>query len=349
MIMYYDILYEMSSREDRKKIAELEIAIDKILSNISEIISEKYPHYVDSFGLTGSMAHGEATAFFCGDEISGSDCDLAIVTKIRSMRMQKKLESVIRKAFRGSGIEPGALFFSPSIYRKPDLMFCEYADTGKVLYGRKIELDYEIPIWEAAKILVSRSGAFLDSISFDNGIKFKENFPYSFSKAIFGISEASLIIDGNYGFTISKRRRLLKNSKTARKISGFFKLYETAYNARYGKAIKPDALLVRDTARALHDVFLLTSQELSSRSGREVEKLRAPFPTSLSTRYSYFRKTVPSIASIRILREPFVEEYRKMEIVFEKMASGKIPNEKERKSIAKNWKSAGDFRFWLPY
>ncbi len=344
--MYYDIRMRYA-KEEKTRIRQIEEDIQRALKEIINIIRDKFSNYVLSFGLTGPMAHGEGTIFFQQDQITGSDIDLAIVTKYRSLRKQKALEREIKIAFSCSGLEAGPLFFAPSIFDRPDLLFVEYAKAGKVLFGEKVRCNKDIAVWEAAKILTSRCGAFFDSVSFNSGIKFSQKFPYAWSKSVMAAAEAMLVLENRYAFSIQARTMKIKNSKYAKLMPGFLNLYQKAYTCRYSGRMPQQKGLIEKTANFISFAFEETAKKLAEKSGRDIANLSAPFPSIISTRFFYFINMLKNEHLSIPLSEPLVKEFAEMGKMFGQLRSSEIPEEKTRQRVVRLWKHAE--RFWLPY
>ncbi len=347
--MFYDLRLKYADREERAKIKKLEMEISTRLETLAETIRHGFSDYVSSFGITGPMAHGEGTIFFDDDKTPGSDIDLAIVTKYRSFRRQREIENEIKKTFQGCQIEAGPLIFSPSIFKRPDLLFIEYAAAGKILFGKKHKYKGDIPVWEAAKLLVSRCGNFFESISFDGGLEFSGGFNYGWSKSAMAPGEAVLILEHNFAFTLKERASKIKKSKIARQY-GITGIYEKAYKARYtGKTYTDRRRLIVETASALSTAFLLIAEEIARKSGKHVGQARAPFPSIISTRYFFFRMLLREKKLGLPLEEPMAKEFLDMWEMLELLKKGQIPEEKKRRHVVSIWKDLGRFRFWLPY
>lgn len=344
--MYYDIRMRYAKKQEKTQIKKIEEDIGIRINEITNLIRNRFSDYVLSFGLTGPMAHGEATIFFHGDK-TGSDVDLAIVTKYRSLRKQKALEREIRKAFGGTGLETGPLFFAPTIFERPDLLFSEYARAGQVLFGEHVKCNKDIAVWEAAKILTSRCGAFFENISFSDGIMLSQEFHYAWSKSVMAVAEAMLVLENRYAFSIQERTRKIKNSKYARHMPGFLNLYQKAYICRYTGKLPKQRGLIADTASFISFAFNETAKILTEKSGKDLADLGAPFPSIISTRFFYFINMLKNRHIGIPLSEPLVKEFAEMGKMFEQLKAGEMPSEKARQQSVELWKHAE--RFWLPY
>jgi predicted nucleotidyltransferase len=345
--MFFDIRVRYASKREIRKIKELEVDIVKRLETVKSTIINEFSDYVVSFGLTGPMAKGEGTIYFSGNTTSGSDIDMAVVTGFRSLARQRQLKRKIDEIFESSPLNPGILFFAPSIFKFPDLMFCEYAATGKVIFGGKERCMREISIWEAAKILTSRCGALFDAVSFDGQITQSEDFPYAWSKSVLGMGEALLILEKKYKFSVLERAVAIKSSSYAKRIPRFLELHEKAFLCRYSGRLPKDRKLMEDTFNMLAHAFELTAGELFKRSGKRVSELSAPFPSIVATRIFYFINTTRKGKISLPLSEPLVQEFEEMRKALEILKHGGFPSEKQRRHIVHLWKHAE--RFWLPY
>lgn len=350
--MYYDTRLKYATGFEKARIRKLEKEIDRCVTKSAELVKSDFGDYVESFGITGPMAHGEGTVFFSGGEMYGSDVDLGVVSKFRSKRREDRLRAGIEKIFSGAGLEVGVLCFSPSIFKRPDLMFYQYCAKGKVLFGRKLSCRWDIPVWEAAKALTSRSGMLFDSLSFKNGIAFAGKFPYSWSKALLGAGEALLIMEGSYALTFTEGKRRIQRSRLAKKIPGLPQLHAAAYEARFRGKISANVAasktrLLQDTGKAMEAVFEQTAKALEASSGKPVEKLSAPLPAKISTRLFYFFSSLKRGKLKVPLSEPLVMEFAEMQKAFGLLRRGRTPTERQRRRIVHLWKHAE--RFWLPY
>ncbi len=345
--MFYDIRMKYANKEDMARIKTLEKDIKNRTEAITKTVEKDFADYVRSFGLTGPMAHAEATIFFLKSRTIGSDIDLAIVTNFLSPKRQRELEKRIKHGFSGIGAEAGPLFFAPSITNKPDLLFCEYANSGKVLFGERISCKGKIPVWEAAKILTSRCGGFFDSIRFDGGPKKTEKFSYAWAKSALAAAEALLILEGRYEFSVRERLRKLETSKYTKEVPELFRFCQQAYLCRYSGKLPKRKNIIQETAEMLSDVFEKTAGALAKKSGRGVAELTAPFPSALSTRGFYFINSLKKGKMTVPLSEPLVKEFEEMRKMLAMLKDGKTPPEKQRLHAVHLWKHAE--RFWLPY
>lgn len=347
--MYFDLRMKYGDQREKKRIKEIEDNMKERVEMVRAKIKEEFSDYVSSFGITGPMAHGEGTIFFSDGKILGSDMDFAVVTKFISPRKEKKLRNEIKNIFFDSPVEEGTLVFSPSIFEKPDLMFIEYANEGKVLFGKKIKCKENITVWEAAKVLTSRSGALLNSISFNKRIRFSDEFLYGWSKSVIGAAESMLILEKKYDYSVRGVSKNIHKSKMAKEIHNFLKLFKRAYLYRYSGKIACDRKkILEDTSTVLSIMFEKVAEKMAEKSGKDVSELRAHhLSTAISTRFFYFIDTLKQ-GKIKIpISEPLVKEFVKMGEIFELLKNGKMPDEKQRQEAVHLWKHAG--RFWLPY
>jgi len=347
MSMFYDMRMKYANKQEKEKIRALETDIESRMKDLATKVGKDFSDYAASFGVTGPMAHSEATIFFHNGKMTGSDIDFAIVTRYVSPRRQRALEKEIKKTFSGSGIETGPLFFAPSIFKMPDLMFVEYAKSGRILYGTRPKCKAKIPTWEAAKLLTSRCGTLFASMRFEKHIKVSEKFPYAWSKSVLAAAEAFLILEGRYEFSAKKRLTKIRTSKHAKDIPRLLKMCQDAYACRYSGKPPKNKNLIQETAEILSCAFEETAEILAGKSGKAAGKLTAPFPSVISTRGFYFMSALKKGNISFPLSEPLVKEFEEMKKMFAMLKNGRIPTEKQRLHAVHLWRTAE--RFWLPY
>ena len=355
--MYYDIVFNNMNMNDTKKAIKIENDLNKRVVLIVELIKRKYRDYVETFGITGSMARGEGTIKFYGTNIVGSDIDFGIVTKYISPLKEKEIKRGISKIFSGSKIEPGYIFFSPTILKKPDLMFYEFVNSGRVLYGN-LNFAYKadkIPLWEAVRLMTLRAGGpFLKEFEIYRGdVKTSKKFGYALSRAILGCGEALLIAERKYRPSMKEREKQIRKNMLAKKIPRFYVYYEDAMNYRRGldsfgkdskRNVREASIIILDTWKAILDKMFRGEYKKNKAA---LKRISAPFPTILTTRIFYAIKCLKK-GKIKIpISEPFGKECITIidfleSFILKDMAKA----EQSRREAVELWEASE--LFWVP-
>jgi len=99
---------------------KLEKEIERKTSAFIELIhkDKKLKKYIKAFGLTGTAARGQASP-------RASDIDFYCITNYINPLHEAYLFKKFNKAFKNLEIDADVLTFSPTVYKKPGLMFYE--------------------------------------------------------------------------------------------------------------------------------------------------------------------------------------------------------------------------------
>ncbi|MFH1212429.1 MAG: hypothetical protein V1659_05905 [Candidatus Woesearchaeota archaeon] len=317
------------------------LILPKIISFLKTIREDKIlKKYVRVFGITGPAARGQASS-------KGSDIDFCCITKYLNPFHERHLNKKFKECFAESKIEASILIFGPSIFKKPDLMFFEFVNSGKILYGsikRKLSIA-DIPKWEGIRVLCLKGNPFIVYQKSPS-----KEFDYYYTKLLFGIGEALLLLDSEYVTDDFERYNLVLKNRHAKKIPVFLEQYRLAQKFRYSdysfrasqaekKKRKEKGLLF---SRYAWKVFLEEYFDCSYEES--LEKLRrikpAKFKERVGTRLFYTVKYMQFFKKIRfcIIQEPFIREILTIQKYLAK------PDEKLRKKIIESWFAAP--KFW---
>ena len=228
-------LFYQNNKKSKKIEERVEKGVEEFLKKIKK---KRLSNYIEVFGLTGPAARGQATIY-------GSDIDFYVITKSLNLKKEKKLRTIFNNVFKEREIEVSLLTASPTIYKKPDLMFYEFIHSEGFLWGRprisKDELTIKmIPKWEGVRLLTFRIDPFLNTIKIrQKGIEIKTNKPdYYYSKVIQGVGEAFLLLEDKYKADNFERLKLIRKSKYAKQL-GIIKEFEKLFNYYVDKLKNP--------------------------------------------------------------------------------------------------------------
>jgi len=186
-----------------------------------------------------------------------SDLDLYLVFDTLNPNFKKKIYSYFKKSFDES-LDPSLLFAYKSIFKRPDLMFFEYTNSGKVIFGKelnKIKFN-KISKFEAFRNIIYRSSYFLEMFEIKNyKLKLKKNienekFLYFFSKVVFAAGEVDLIINNQYVANNIERNNIIKNKKNT-----LSKIHNTMNEFRYKNKIPNDFNINDYTKKAIEIIY----------------------------------------------------------------------------------------------
>ncbi|MHA1696266.1 MAG: hypothetical protein ACTSUG_13435, partial [Candidatus Helarchaeota archaeon] len=205
-------------------------------------------------------------------------------------------------------------YISPSIFKRPDLMYFEYCNSGKVLYGKKLESQTikNISRLESLRNIIFREAHFLKLFNIKNkklllkNVK-KEELIYNYSKIIFSIGEICLILDKSYVADNFQRNKLLKNNKYAKNIKGFIQEHEKMHEFRYFNHYKKKEkeYYIENAFRLIEKTYNIIFSELKIKKLKTIKTngLRYVWNQLFFT-INYFKKT----KKIKILFiEPFIK------------------------------------------
>ena len=346
-------IFYQRNKEARKIEQYIQGKIDEFIEKIKR---NKLFNYIEVFGLTGPAARGQAT-------IHGSDIDFYTITKSINPLKEAKLRRIFEEIFHSNIVETSLLTASPTIYKKPDLMFYEFIHSGGFLLGRpkisKNELNIEkIPRWEGVRLLTYRIDPFINTFRVaKRGIEIKTDKPdYYYSKVIQGIGEAFLLLEDEYKADNFERLKAIRKSKYAKQL-GIIKEFEKAQEYRYkGKPIGRNSRLLYNRAISIsRKALVLYLQEyLKVESIEEIKKeLRKIHPslvTLISTRLFFIRDYYKTKKRVKLpLKiEPMIEELiwliDLLQFLDKEKYGAKV--EELRRNIVLYWKIAPRFWYW---
>ena len=220
-----------------KKTENIEEKIEKKTKIFLDKLRKKgFIDFIEVFGLTGPSARGQATIY-------GGDIDFYFISKAINPIKEGKIRKLFEEIVRVKGIETSLLSASPTIYKRPDLMFYEFIHSNGFVYGKprisKRDLPIKrIPRWEGVRLLTYRINPFINSFRIRKDIEITTNKPdYYYSKIVQGIGEAFLILTNKYSADNFKRLNAMKKNRYAKKL-GIIEDIEKSYDYRYkGKRI----------------------------------------------------------------------------------------------------------------
>jgi len=346
-------LFYQNNKKSKKIEERVEKGVEEFLKKIKK---KRLSNYIEVFGLTGPAARGQATIY-------GSDIDFYVITKSLNLKKEKKLRTIFNNVFKEREIEVSLLTASPTIYKKPDLMFYEFIHSEGFLWGRprisKDELTIKmIPKWEGVRLLTFRIDPFLNTIKIrQKGIEIKTNKPdYYYSKVIQGVGEAFLLLEDKYKADNFERLKLIRKSKYAKQL-GIIKEFEKTQEYRYkGKPIDKNSKLLYNEAISISRkalVFYL-KEYLKAESIEEIKKkLRRIHPsliTLISTRLFFIKDYYKERRKVKVpLKiEPMIEELIGLIDLLNLLGEKKYGTKTEelRRKIVLYWKIAPRFWYW---
>ena len=316
------LFYKTNSKIEKK----IDLKIKKLLYEIKK--NKTLKKYVKIFGLTGPAARGQASS-------KGSDIDFYCITNCLNPFHEKKLKKVFFEVFSDFKIEVSLLVFAPSIFKKPDLMYFEFTNSGKIFYGslnQKISIN-KIPLWEGIRLLTFKGDPFL--ASFDTG-----EFHYYYSKLLLGIGEAFLVLDRTYVADNFKRHDLVLKNKYCLGIEGFMEEYQKAHDFRYngyvfkGELKKKGLLFLKKAWQVylkeyLGDNYLVRLRKIKPLTLKERVGTKVFYTINYWKMFKEFRVA---------FKEPFIREILMLQKYLES------ENDTLRLEIIKSWKATP--RFW---
>jgi len=330
--------------------------LNKFIEKFIRLLNEKYQNRVRSFGIVGPYARNQQTKF--------SDVDFYMITKRINPFFEWKIKKKFFECFRDcKGREVSLLIASPTIFKKPDLMFFEYTNSGKVLFGEKIK---PIPIerisrFEAFRNIIYRSCFFLEQFEVKNGkLQLKKNikkelFLYNYSKVIQCVEEVCLLLTREYVADNFKRSMLIKRNVFAKQIPNFIKEHQKIHLFKYENLIPKDFSKETYTRKAffyLQRVYEILFKELfdcKNLDCKKFNKIKAPFPSCIGTRLFFTLNWLKQTKQIKIhlFSEPFVCLTKKFIQFVIDFNSGKSLERELLEEILNYWKCAGWFYYYV--
>jgi len=319
----------------KKRKIEKEIE-KKCLEFVSLINKDKkLKKFIKVFGITGPSARGQAS-------FGNSDIDFYCITNSLNFFKEGYLKKKFDEYFNKIDYEISLLSFAPSILNKKDLMFFEFATSGKILYGdlkNKIFIG-QIPKWEGIRLLTFKGNPF---IAYLNEI---DKIEYYFNKLIFGIGEAFLLLKNDYiADDFERYKRVMKNDY-AKKLTGFLKFYKKAFEYRYEnnkqnfeiEKLKEKGLFFLKEAWKIYLEKYFNCEY--SKSVKILKLIKPSFKSKIATRLFYTINYWKYFKKLRFMfwKESFIEEI----IMIQKYLNNS--NETLRKKISESWKVSP--RFW---
>jgi hypothetical protein len=312
---------------------------DKISERADKFVSlihkdKKLKKFVKVFGITGPAGRGQAS-------FGKSDVDFCCITNTLNPLKERYLLKKFYECFKDIKYDISLLTFAPSIFKRKDLMFFEFATSGNFLYG-KVNRDVkirDIPKWEGIRLLTFKGDPFLAHIGTD-----KEE--YYFSKLVLGIGESFLLLDNTYVADDFKRKDLVLKNKYALKVSGFTELYKKAFDYRYsGKNLGVNNLTKEGLKlwRTAWKIYLENYFNCSYKDAlKKLRMVKPSFTQRIGTRIFYTLNYWKYFKKIRFcFKEPFIQEVLMIQKYFNN------PSDKLKRKITESWKVAP--RFWFNY
>jgi len=322
-------------QNEKTKAIEADIN-EKIKSFVSYI--EKTPWLKKStisFGLVGPCARGQG---FYHNEDARSDFDFYLLSNELNLEKEKRAKKAFFEIFKNQKpslqVESKRLqvkhdedvslhYISPTIFKRPDLMFFEYIESGKAFYGKKInKISIErIPKFEGFRNILFRSCVFFSLFDVNNGkLKLKENvakerFFYGYSKVIFSIGEVFLLLERNYVADNFRRNEIIKESKHAKRLKNFIEEHEKMNKLRYSshtfsleKEFKRKDEYISYAFKVLEQGYDILISELFKGSINELKKTSARGIRKIWNRLFFMKRYFCMTKKLRIPKgEPFVE------------------------------------------
>jgi len=297
--------------KNNKEIEKIELNTNKKIDEFLKIIkkNKKLSKNIITFGLVGPCARNQA--FYINNKVK-SDFDFYLVSNKFNICLEKKIKNIFYDIFKDEN-NYSLHYISPSIFKKPDLMFFEYTNSGKVLYGKKLKKTdiNKISRLEVLRNIIFRETHFLKLFKLKNNklilnenVK-KEEILYGYSKIIFSIGEVCLILDKTYSADNIKRNNLIKNNKYAQKISGFIKEHEKMQEFRYKNKIELDKNYLNKSFIFLDKIYNIIFNELKIKNIRKIKTSGLRYIwNQLFFTLNYYKQT----KKIKILFiEPFIK------------------------------------------
>lgn len=326
---------------------EIEAKTDKKIKEFLNIIKKdkKLQKYILSLGIVGPAARKQN--FYFNSKVM-SDIDFYVISTRISPPSERYLRKTFRKTFKDMKL-CSLLIASPTIFKRPDLMFFEYTNTGKVLYGRRLKpiSINKISRFECFRNIAYRGCYFLNY--YKEKKKDTVKFLYYYSKIIFAVGEILLILTKQYKANNFERNNLIKKNKPAKKLKGFIKEHQKMHDFRYNNKIPKGFLFSKYNNKAL--IYLkqgydIISNELFNQRFVKAKEFKRIHPNILSSIVNKFFFTLNYYQNtkkvrIHLIREPFIE----LNILFYK-AITTLDNKDIREAL-NYWKSAGWFYYKL--
>jgi hypothetical protein len=302
--------------------------------------------YVKIFGIIGPCARREG--FYFNKEIM-SDIDFYVITNFINLKLERILHEKFNKVFKNTKMY-SILINSPTIFKKPDLMFFEFSNAGKILYGKKLKKINinKIPRYESYRNLIYRSCFFLSLFNVKKGELIlkkidKELFMYYYSKVILSIGEVFLILTKEYVANNKQRNKLIEKNEFAKKIKGFIDEHERMQKFRETGKINQKINFNSYTKKGFD--YLSAAYDILVYETGGYEKIKAKGITFFSNRILFTLKTWNSYKKIRIhiSKEPFMKLTGMTDKLIQNISLNQKVNIKYFKKILQYWKTAG----WL--
>jgi len=297
------------------------INLEKDINNSIQLFLNKIKNtpelnkFIFSFGIIGPCSRREG--FYITQKIR-SDTDFYLISNSINFKKTKKIKTIFKEYFPKE-LDCSLLYATPSILKKPDLMFFEYSNSGIFLFGKKIKpikLN-KISKFESYRNILYRSCYFFDKLEIiENNIKIKKNikikeFYYSYSKVIFAIGEVILLLENKYVASNIKRNNLIKNSNIANKINNLKNEHQIMHKFRYENLIissKEIKNKIKTAFKMINLTYKLLLNELFNGNVENFKKIHPNFLSSTFGRSSFFIKYVLKYKQIpkKIFLEPFI-------------------------------------------
>lgn len=303
--------------------ASIKVFIEKIKT------TKKLHEYVDTIGITGTAARGQAYS-------KGSDIDIYCITKYLNPLHEHKLQKVFASSFSNIKIDHSLLVFAPSVHNKPDLMYYEFTHCGIKLYGNmpdKISIN-KIPQWEGIRLLTFKGNPFLASLH-------TNKFDYNYAKLLLGIGEAFLVLNRTYVADSLLRQKKVVQNKILQNIEGFIEEYNTCCQYKFHQKMfdTTKEARIKKGLVILQKAWDLYLRQYCDSNQVQLKKIKPSPLQQIASRlfytinyYKYFRKIKVTLS------EPFIKE---IQLIQEYLNT---EDEKLRRKICESWKVSP--RFW---
>ena len=219
-----------------------------------KVIDNKLQGFILSFWIVGPCARWQ---WFWINENNRSDIDFYLVSSHFSISKTNRIKSIFYSIFPKE--EDFSIHYaSPTIFKRPDLMFFEYTNSGYIIIWKKLKKlnIVKVPRFECFKNIIFRGGFFFEMFELTNWkLKIKdyisnEEFLYWYSKIIFSIWEIILILQNIYKADNFKRNKLLlKLDEVEKKI---LNRHNEMHNFRYHNEVDNNFDIETYTKEAFH-------------------------------------------------------------------------------------------------
>lgn len=320
----------------------------KINELLKKINSTNYlKKYIKSFGIVGTFARKES--FNYKNKIK-SDIDFYVITNFINPFFESKFKKEISIIF-GNEYDASLLIASPTIFKKPDLMFFEYTNSGKVLYGEKLKpiSIKKISKFESFRNIIYRGCFFLSLFGVKNNKlklieKDKIKFLYYYSKVIFGIGEVFLILNKTYVANNYKRNELIKKNKFAKLLNEFIKEHNNMQRFRINNKIPLDFNFNTYTKKAFYYIekcYEIMFIEMFNNDLNKFKKIKSSGISLFSSRFFFTLNNFKEYKKVAIsINEPFIDLNIKFYNLSKKYNYNKKIYSTELKDILRYWKTA---------